>query len=304
MPAHEYNGVFSRAQRRMIYSMTAFARAQAELDGLTLSWELRSVNHRYLETQFRLPETLRAAETELREILRQHLKRGKVDCSLRVDRTGTQAAMELNRPLLLELLAVLEQVRRDAPEAATATALDLLRWPGVLGDAVSMDDEQVTARVTELFAEAVAGLIAHRSREGDQLRQAISQRLDEIEHIVAEVKGLMAGISQHIQDKLRQRLRELEANADPQRLEQEIALLAQRADVAEELDRLCIHVEEARGILAGAGPHGRRLDFLTQELNREANTLGAKSSMAETSQKAVDLKVVIEQIREQVQNIE
>lgn len=288
----------------MIYSMTAFARAQGEQEGLTLSWELRSVNHRYLETQFRMPEPLRSQEVALRERLRKLFKRGKIDCTLRVDRTGSQATMELNRPLLLQILALLEQVRRDAPEVGPPNPMDLLRWPGVLGESLSMDNERVIERLTQLFEEAVAQLTAHRGREGEQLRQAVCQRLDEIDHIVAQVKVLMRDIARHTQAKLRQRIAELEVNADPERLEQEIAMLAQRADVAEELDRLSIHVEEARGNLAGEGPHGRRLDFLTQELNREANTLGAKSSMAETSQKAVDLKVVIEQIREQVQNIE
>lgn len=288
----------------MIYSMTAFARAQAEQGGLVLSWELRSVNHRYLETQFRMPDVLRSQEFPLRDTLRKHLKRGKIDCTLRVDHVGAQAAMELNRPLLLQILAVLEQVRRDAPEMGSANPMDLLRWPGILGDSLHMEDDSVIARLTELFEEALTDLIAHRAREGDQLCQAISLRLDEIDAIVSQVKSLMGGIAKQFQAKLRQRIAELEVRTDPERLEQEIAMLAQRADVAEELDRLTIHVEEARSNLAGDGPHGRRLDFLTQELNREANTLGAKSAMAETSQKAVDLKVVIEQIREQVQNIE
>jgi uncharacterized protein (TIGR00255 family) len=288
----------------MINSMTAFARAQAEQDGLTLSWELRSVNHRYLETQFRMPELLRPQEFPLREILRKHLKRGKIDCTLRVERAEGQPAMGLNRPLLLEVLAVIEQVKRDAPEMGPVNPMDLLRWPGILGDSLRMDDTSITQRVGELFEEALSQLIAHRAREGAGLNQAICQRLDEIDTIVMRVQALMADNAGSAQVKLQQRLAELDIKADPDRLEQEIALLVQRADVAEELDRLTIHVEEARGNLKAKGPHGRRLDFLTQELNREANTLGAKSSMAETSQKAVDLKVVIEQIREQVQNVE
>jgi uncharacterized protein (TIGR00255 family) len=212
--------------------------------------------------------------------------------------------MGLNRPLLLKVLAVIEQVKRDAPEMGPVNPMDLLRWPGILGDSLRMDDTSITQRVGELFEEALSQLIAHRAREGAGLNQAICQRLDEIDTIVMRVQALMADNAGSAQVKLQQRLAELDIKADPDRLEQEIALLVQRADVAEELDRLTIHVEEARGNLKAKGPHGRRLDFLTQELNREANTLGAKSSMAETSQKAVDLKVVIEQIREQVQNVE
>jgi uncharacterized protein (TIGR00255 family) len=284
--------------------MTAFARAQSALDGLTLTWEIRSVNHRFLETQFRLPEQLRSLEHGLRDTLRKHLKRGKVDCALRLENQGGGTNIELNRPLLLQILAVLEQIRRDAPEIGPPNAMDLLRWPGMIGDNAGLDDEPLATQVNDLFEEALTELIAHRAREGAQLNNAIGHRLDEIDRIVAEVKSLTASIGHEIQGKLNHRLRELPVQVDESRLEQEVALLAQRADVAEELDRLSIHVEEARGNLRNPGPHGRRLDFLTQELNREANTLGAKSVLAQTSQKSVDLKVIIEQIREQVQNIE
>ena len=288
----------------MIHSMTAFARAQSGVDSLTLTWELRSVNHRFLETSLRLPEQLRSLEHGLRETLRKHLKRGKVDCTLRLERGGGDNNIELNRPLLLQILAVLEQIRRDAPEIGAPNPMDLLRWPGMIGDNASADDPSLAAQINDLFEEALAELIAHRQREGDQLNNLISQRLEDIDTIVAEVKALTASVSHELQTKLTHRLAELPAKVDAGRLEQEVALLAQRADVAEELDRLSIHVEEARTSLRSQGPHGRRLDFLTQELNREANTLGAKSVLAQTSQKSVDLKVVIEQIREQVQNIE
>jgi uncharacterized protein (TIGR00255 family) len=288
----------------MMYSMTAFARTQVGIDGLMLTWELRSVNHRYLEIQFRLPEQLRAMEHGLREIVRKRLNRGKVDCTLRLERSDGNTGIKLNRPVLLQVLAVVEQIRRDAPELGPLNPMDLLRWPGVTGDDANLDDESVPAGVTSLFEDALTELIAHRQREGEQLNTAIKQRLDAIEHMVSDVKTLTANISGELQRKLTDRLRDLPAQVDPGRLEQEVALLAQRADIAEELDRLSIHVEEARGNLGNPGPHGRRLDFLTQELNREANTLGSKSVMAQTSQKAVDLKVIIEQIREQVQNIE
>jgi uncharacterized protein (TIGR00255 family) len=288
----------------MVNSMTAFARTQAHSGGFVLTWEIRSVNHRFLEMQFRMPEALRSVEYPLRDTLRKHLKRGKLDCSLRMERQQTESTIELNRPLLLQVLAMVEQVRRDAPEIGSPNPMDLLRWPGVIGDDAEFDDDALTAAVTDLFEEALSELMAYRQREGTQLAETITSRLEEIDQVVADVKGRTASIGHQIQARLQARLEDLKVQVDPDRLEQEVALLAQRADVAEELDRLGIHVEEARSILRKPGPHGRRLDFLTQELNREANTLGAKATMVENSQRSVDLKVIIEQIREQVQNIE
>ena len=288
----------------MVNSMTAFARAQAHCTGFLLTWEIRSVNHRFLETQFRLPDQMRPVEYPLRETLRKHLNRGKLDCTLRIERQAEETTIELNRPLLLQVLAMVEQVRRDAPEIGSPNPMDLLRWPGVIGDQAGLEDKALSTAVTDLFEAALTDLIAHRQREGTQLATTITDRLDEIDRLVREVKTHITSISHQIQAKLQARLSDLQVTLDPQRLEQEVALLAQRADVAEELDRLVIHVEEARTILRAPGPHGRRLDFLTQELNREANTLGAKATLIESSQKSVDLKVIIEQIREQVQNIE
>ncbi|MFV2089694.1 MAG: YicC/YloC family endoribonuclease [Pseudomonadales bacterium] len=288
----------------MVNSMTAFARSQAHIPGFVLTWEIRSVNHRFLEPQFRLPEQLRSIEYPLRETLHKHLSRGKLDSSLRIDRQAEQSKIELNRPLLLQVLAMVEQVRRDAPEIGSPNPMDLLRWPGVIGDDARFEDKALTTAVTDLFEEALTELIAHRQREGERLAATITSRLDEIDRLVGEVKVYTTSIGHQVQAKLQARLDNLEVQVDADRLEQEVALLAQRADVAEELDRLAIHVEEARTILRAPGPHGRRLDFLTQELNREANTLGAKATLVETSQKSVDLKVIIEQIREQVQNVE
>lgn len=288
----------------MVNSMTAFARAQTGLDALLLTWELKSVNHRFLEMQFRLPEQLRSLEHVFRDTLRKHLKRGKIDAALRVEHQVGESGVELNRPLLLQILGVLEQIKRDAPEIGAPNSMDLLRWPGIIGDPVRGDNKQLPTAVQDLFEEALSDLIAHRGREGEQLGTTVTGRLDEIDRVVKLVKNRTVSLAHEIQTRLQQRVKNLVGQFDEARLEQEIALLAQRADVAEELDRLSIHVEEARTTLRGPGPHGRRLDFLTQELNREANTLGAKSVLAETSQKSVDLKVVIEQIREQVQNIE
>jgi uncharacterized protein (TIGR00255 family) len=221
-----------------------------------------------------------------------------------VDFAGERGHLELNRSLLLQILAILEQVRRDAPEIGAPNPMDMLRWPGMLGSEPALDPGTLAEPAADLFEAALVELIEHRAREGAQILETISARLDDIDSLVAEVHRQTASVPEQLQNRLRTRLQELRSEVDPERLEQEIALLAQKADVAEELDRLAIHVEEARTSLRGPGPHGRRLDFLTQELNREANTLGAKAVLAQTSQRAVDLKVVIEQIREQVQNLE
>ncbi len=287
----------------MLHSMTAFARSQGHHERYHLVWELRSVNHRYLEAQFRVPDLFRGLEPVLREAVRKHLKRGKVDATLRVDKAAATGAFEVNRPLLLQLMATLEQVRRDAPDIGSVSALELMKWPGVLMDQGEAD-EALLGAAESLFEMALTDLIGHRAREGEAITDVLIDRLTAIESQVATVQHQADNIVRTLQERLRSRVADLQANVDPTRLEAEIALLAQKADIAEELDRLTIHVKEARAALRGAGPHGRRLDFLTQELNREANTLGAKSIQAETAQRAVDLKVIIEQIREQVQNIE
>lgn len=287
----------------MIYSMTAFAHAEHEIEGGRLQWELRSVNHRYLEPHFRLPERLRDLEMPLRETARQRLRRGKVDCTLKLEAGGQLQPLEVNRPALLQLLAAIEQIKRDAPEAGPPDPLELLRWPGILGEPAA-DTAALREAASEAFAEALDGLIAHRAREGAQLMRVIEAKLGDIETLVAEVRAITDGLAAEQLDKLKVRLNELEVNVDPARLEQEIALAVQRADVTEELDRLRVHVTEGRDMLHRDGPHGRQLDFLMQELNREANTLGSKSILAQTAQRAIDLKVTIEQIREQIQNIE
>jgi uncharacterized protein (TIGR00255 family) len=287
----------------MIHSMTAFARVDLQEEWGALQWELRSVNHRYLEVGFRLPEGARDLEFPLREIVKKRLQRGKVDCRLNLITSDREASLELNRPVLLQLLATLEQLRRDAPEIANPDPLELLRWPGVLG-AHQDDTDAITRAVSACFEEAMEALVAHRQREGESLGKLIDDRLVEVQRIVTEVRALTKGLAETQRSKLQARLKDLETQVPAERLEQEIVMAAQRADVAEELDRLETHVREARTAMSSNGPHGRRLDFLTQELNREANTIAAKSALAETSGRAVDLKVIIEQIREQVQNIE
>ncbi len=287
----------------MMYSMTAFARAADDVRGRHLVWELKSVNHRYLETQFRMPDALRGMEHQMRDLARKHLKRGKLDCTLKLETIPGSDGITINRTILVQVMAAIEQVKRDAPNIGNISPMELIRWPGVLDD-VPADDDELRETAGTLFEAALTDLIEVRRREGVQLQDTVRTRLDQIDEIIATLKPIVANLAAQQKNKLQQRVAELQVDLDPGRLEQEVALLAQRVDVAEEIDRLGIHVEEARSHIEGAGPHGRRLDFLTQELNREANTLGAKSVIPETSQRAVDLKVIIEQIREQVQNIE
>jgi uncharacterized protein (TIGR00255 family) len=287
----------------MMLSMTAFARSQGDHARFHLVWELRSVNHRYLETQFRLPDAFRNLEQNLRDTARRHLRRGKLDATLRFDRAVREGAFEINRSLLLQLLASLEQVRRDAPDIGSISPVDLMKWPGVLQDA-SAEDDALLRKAGELFEQALGDLISARQREGAAIRVTIEDRLAAIDVHLSVLRQLTEQASRDLLQKLRARVAELAVEVDASRLEQEVALLAQRGDVAEEIDRLGIHVEECRRALRSNDPQGRRLDFLTQEMNRETNTLGAKSSHAEVSQRVVDLKVIVEQIREQVQNIE
>tara|TARA_B100000575_G_scaffold272844_1_gene255288 strand:- start:2705 stop:3574 length:870 start_codon:yes stop_codon:yes gene_type:complete len=284
-------------------SMTAFAEATVISNGFQLSWELRSVNHRYLDNQFRLPETLRAVEPAVREQLRRRIKRGKIDAILKLEPDTSEPKLALNNVLLRQIAAATEEITNAVPNAAPPNTLDLLKWPGVLANP-QVDQAVLMNTAADLFNDALERLIEARHSEGERLLTVLQQQLGSIETIVEFVRPLGDSIMQLQQQRLQQKLRELEVKADPARLEQEVALLAQRADIREELDRLDIHVDEARKLLNAKGPHGRRLDFLSQELNREANTLGAKASQTEISQKAIDLKVVIEQIREQVQNIE
>jgi uncharacterized protein (TIGR00255 family) len=283
--------------------MTAFAQASAIHDGYHLNWELRSVNHRYLENQFRLPDTLRGIEPKARELMRKRLKRGKVDATLKLELEESGQALALNAALLKQVIAAAHEVKKSAPDAAAPSTLDLLRWPGVL-ESDGIDQDRAAQLATELFEQALERLVAARGSEGQRLGLVLDQQLTTIDRVVESVRPLGESIMQVQQQRLIQRLQDLEVTADPTRLEQEVALLAQRGDIREELDRLVIHVAEARKLLTQPGPHGRRLDFLSQELNREANTLGAKATQTDMSQKAIDLKVVIEQIREQVQNIE
>ncbi|MGI1671778.1 MAG: YicC family protein [Neptuniibacter sp.] len=287
----------------MTRSMTAFARQEAEHEWGSLSWEIRSVNHRYLEPHLRLPENLKELEGGLREKLRKALSRGKVECTLRFNPEAKVQQLVVNKGYAQEVIQAAESVQGMMQDHQSLDPLELLRWPGVLQD-VKLDMDLVKNSARALFEKALDDMIEGRSREGVELAALINQRLDSISEIVTEVRSMMPQILQNQRDNLKQRLDELKVDLDETRLEQEIALLAQKADVDEEMDRLDTHVQEVRRILKQKGPIGRRLDFLMQELNREANTLSSKSIVANTTQCAVELKVLIEQMREQIQNIE
>ncbi|TFH87443.1 YicC family protein [Billgrantia azerbaijanica] len=286
-----------------VHSMTAFARQTHEAAWGSLQLELRSVNQRYLEPHFRLPEALRDLEPAFRETLRTRLARGKVECTLRFDSERGNETLAVNRERLAALAAVLGEVRTALPQAPMPDALALLDHPGVL-ESQGLDLEAVKAEAMALFAATLDELIAARAREGEKLAALIHERLAGVREQVAEVRRLMPQILERQRTQLLERLEAVTSELDPQRLEAELVLLAQKADVDEELDRLATHVSEVERQLAQQGPKGRRLDFLMQELNREANTLSSKSVVADTTRCAVELKVLIEQMREQIQNIE
>ncbi len=288
----------------MIASMTGFARR--ELGGAwgSLVCELRSVNHRFLEAGLRLPDELRVAEGELRARLAKQLRRGKVDCTINYRRpAGATGPLEIDSAALERLLAAVHTVARTMPQAAAVSALEVLRWPGVVRDE-SAAGEELLAAAYSVFGATLDELVAARAREGLRLRELLEQRCTGLEALVAGVRARLPEVQARMRARLKERLAELAAGVDPERLEQELAILLQRLDVDEELERLTGHIVEVRRVIAGNEPAGRRLDFLMQELNREANTLSSKSQDLETTRSAVDMKVLIEQMREQVQNAE
>ena len=285
----------------MISSMTGFARRELSGPWGSLVCELRSVNHRFLESGFRLPEELRSLEGDLRHRLGQALHRGKLDCTITYRPAQAAAlSLEVNPSALERLIAHLDKLERTIP-VGTVDLLEVLRWPGVLKDQTTAGEELLTA-TREVFNAALADLCAARAREGEKLRAVLEQRCESLEMLVKQVQARLPAVQTRLTAKIRERIAELAADTDQGRLEQEIALLLQRLDVDEELERLSGHVGEIRRVLTANEPAGRRLDFLMQELNREANTLSSKSQDLETTRAAVDMKVLIEQMREQVQN--
>jgi uncharacterized protein (TIGR00255 family) len=288
----------------MMLSMTAFSRQQSEQDWGSLTWELRSVNHRYLEASVRLPELFSGLENSVRGALRKQLSRGKVECQLRYKAGESfQTELHLNLPLIQKLIRANTEIEAIASASTNLNSMEILRWPGVIQDQ-EFDIKAIEKQALELFNAALDDLIASRRREGEELKGFIQHRLVSIRAIVASVKTAMPEILAAQRQNLADKLAELKAELEPARLEQEITLLAQKADVDEELDRLNSQLNELERVISSSGQKGRRLDFLMQELNREANTLSSKSIVAETTLNAVELKVLIEQMREQIQNIE
>ncbi|MFT0634944.1 YicC/YloC family endoribonuclease [Pseudomonas sihuiensis] len=287
----------------MVHSMTAFARNEQATAHGTLSWELRSVNHRYLEPHLRLPEAFRDLEGAVREALRQGLSRGKVECTLRFAEESAGKPLQVDADRARQLIAAAEQVAALIQQPAPLNPLEVLAWPGVLV-ADAADPQALNAAALKLFDQALGELKAGRAREGAELAKLLNERLDSILDEVAALRELVPQMLAGQRAKIETRFAEMQAELDTQRLEQELVLLAQKSDVAEELDRLSTHVSEVRRVLKAGGAAGRRLDFLMQELNREANTLGSKAFDPRSTQAAVNLKVLIEQMREQVQNIE
>jgi len=288
----------------MVSSMTAYAR-QEHLDDLgRLVWELRSVNHRYLEVMVRLPEEFRAIEPTVRELVARKLGRGKVDCSLRFEVGGdTTAGISVNARLVGQVIKAAKEIGHLQHEAVPPRTIDIMRWPGVL-EAEKQDFSPLQKRAQELHVETLDSLVENRQREGTRLAELIQARCTSLQDQVVTVRTRMPSILAGIRERLRTRLEELSGELDEGRLEQEMTLLCQRLDVDEEMDRLDAHLQEVEQVLQRREPVGRRLDFLMQELNREANTLSSKANDSDSTKIAVEMKVLIEQMREQVQNIE
>jgi len=287
----------------MPLSMTAFARVSHQADWGTLSWEIRSVNHRYLETAFRIPETLRDLEMPLRDLARRRLDRGKVDCTLQLALNHDREGIAINEQRARQYIDAAARIATLMPNASPLSPMDILAHPGVLEER-QVDSEVLKACARELFTTALDQLVEVRAIEGAKLSAFIRQRLAALKLETDRVRGLLPQVLDNQRRRIGERVAELQLNLDPERLEQEVVLIAQKSDVDEELDRLEAHLAEIERVLGSREPIGRRLDFLMQELNREANTLSSKSIAIDTTQSAVELKVLIEQMREQIQNIE
>lgn len=288
----------------MIYSMTGYAAVAKEVPRGSLNLELRSVNNRYLDIQFRLPDELRLLEAKMREFLTARLSRGKVECRLSFSRlVGGEDPQHINANLLQKLLELDRTVRVALPDARGLEVADILRWPGILG-ADSPPVESLGESCMELLCTALDEFAAARAREGEKLKAMLLERLGKMRHLVAEVSPRIPALLVAFQEKIKSRLSEAMINQDDDRIRQELLLFTSKIDVDEELSRLQTHLDEVERVLSSGGAIGKRLDFLMQELNREANTIGSKSVDVEVSKISLELKVLIEQMREQVQNIE
>jgi uncharacterized protein (TIGR00255 family) len=295
---------FFNNNESMLHSMTVFARQSAESSVGTLTWELRAVNHRYLDVQFRLPEELRPKEQAFKQQVSAVLQRGKVECALHLRRAHDQPAeMQLNADLVQLIATRVTEIGKFLPESSAPNPIDILRWPGVIAE-TEIDAEPLLEGASALLDQALQAMSAMRASEGERIATMLESRCNDISALAVSVRKRMPDVLLAAHTRQRERIDRLDVDADPARLEVELALIAQKLDVDEELDRLESHLVEIGQVLTSAEPVGRRLDFLMQELNREANTLGSKSADAETTKAAVDLKVLIEQMREQIQNVE
>lgn len=287
----------------MAHSMTAFARHSSNGDWGNAVWEIRSVNNRYLDVNLRIPEELRGLESQLRDQIASKLKRGKVDCTLKFQAVTQQESLNINLPLVKQLAAATKEIAETVPETAALNPLDILSWPGVLSK-LGLDVDAAGKAISSLMDESLEILIDTRQREGQKLADMIETRCNAAAEAVSRIRAQMPSIVKSLNKKLIDRVQEIVEKMDETRLEQEVALLAQKLDVDEELDRLDTHISEIQRVINQTGPIGRRLDFLMQEMNREANTLGSKSAHMESTEASIELKVLIEQMREQIQNIE
>lgn len=288
----------------MTKSMTAFARIQNSLDEGELIWEIRSVNHRFLEVHFKMPEEFRASETRFREILQHRLKRGKIECFLRFNaNVQLSADITINPQQAKSLISACQEINSLLHQPSEVDPMEMLQWPGVVQE-TKLDMKPVLVASEIALNKALDDLIANREREGQRMHDLILQRCEAIQKIVNKTRKKMPEIQERYQKKLREQLDEINIDVNHDRLEQELVHLAQKMDVDEEIDRLDSHLKEMNDVLNRDEAVGRRLDFLMQELNREANTLGSKSADISSTNASVELKVLIEQIREQIQNIE
>ena len=288
----------------MTVSMTAFARSEDALEDCLLVWEIRTVNHRYLDINLKLPDEIRQLDTRIRQLISSTLNRGRVDAHLKLEKaTRSAESLSIDHALASDVAAILHKIQNDNPGVREASSIDVMRWPGVIQESQTNLDE-LHDKTLRALQSALKDLVKDRKREGQRLGEIILEKVSQCETIRSEFLISIPEIQEKTRAKWQKRIDEITTNVDPERVAQEIALLLTRSDVIEELDRLETHLAETRKLLSGSKPKGRSLDFLMQELNREANTLGSKSQDSQTTQFAVDLKVLIEQMREQVQNIE
>lgn len=288
----------------MIHSMTAFAREQRQGEWGVMTCEMRSINHRYLEISMHLSEALRMFEGQIRELIRKTVTRGKIECSIRY-RSGqdVNTAFVLNKSLIVELAKASEDISALLKSPAPVSASDILRFPGVL-ETKESDQSVLQVEVMQLVEHALKDLLAAREREGSELTRLFLERMDHMQAEMVKVRGRLPLVIKEAQERLNKRFTDARVELDPARIEQEMVMFAQKIDIAEEIDRTETHINEVRRVLKSGGAAGRRLDFLLQELNREANTMGSKSTDSVITHAAVEMKVLIEQVREQVQNVE